>query len=378
MASALTYEHDQEDHISKCSGEAFTYPGFEPELGDRIVMEIGDGLYGCFEITKPPVRTSMRAATYFKISFDFTHYVDEEYSRILDEGVTDVAYFDKSRFLNEPGALITHDEVVEMKYMDNNRVKMIKYFTAKFLDDKIMYTYMRPDSVYDPYVVDFLMKILEFDEIGGRSVMQLYHDAPFMETSIWRAIMDPNVPLEAVPSAASRTLYSLGSKSVLANSLINKYYVRLVKSTSLADYLKELFDQYQQSQGQGDGSGEDPAGDSSIPEMPDDEESDKILGDLLLHIHPHYCECPWVNGESEESYGTSDSLGYILGEGDFFAMMYYFLTTRKIVTLDTLHKAIEGVWKLSPIEQFYRMPILIYLCSVVVGRIHRLENVFFP
>ena len=375
MTNSLSYEYDAENHISKASGEAFTYPGFEPEMGDRLVMEVGDGLYGCFEVNEPPTRTSIRASTYFKIKFDFVHWCDEEYSHLLDEGVVDTAYFDKARFLNEPGALLHHGEVIEMTYMNKQCSKMIHYYEHKFLDKLIMYSYMRPDKVYDPYVTDFLMAVLEFSE-AGTAVMQLYNDAPFKEVSIWRALLDANVPLEAVPSASVRALYSLGSKSVLANSLLNRYYVKLIKSKSLKDYLKELFDEYTH---QDQTPGEDTPGDQSIPQLTPCEDVDKILGDLLLHIHPHYCECPWVNGEDEDGAGgTTDSIGYILGDGEFFFLMYYFLMTRKIVDLKVLHRAIEGVWKLSPIEQFYRMPILIYLCKVVVGRIHRIDNVFFP
>ena len=380
MTGPLNYEHDTDDHISKSSGEAFTYPGFEPEIGDRLVLDIGDGIYGVYEINKPPIRTSIRASTYFKISFDFVHYCDEEYARVMDEGVVTVAYFDKSRFLNEPGALLYHDEVVEMKYCEKQWTKLNHYYHQKFLDDKIMYSYMRKDDVYDPYVTDFMMKMLDYSEIGI-AVLQLFQNAPFMASSIWRAILDPNVPLESVPTAASRTLYRIGSKSVLATSLLNKYYVRLVESKNLKDYLDELFKEYQDSQGEGSGdtSGDDTPGDPTVPELSDACDCcNSILGDLLLQIHPHYCECPWVNGETDMSSGTTDSLGYILGEGEWFLLMYYFLTTRKIVDLKVLHKAIEEVWKLSPIEQFYMIPILIFFCKLICERIHHAESIFEP
>ena len=66
MTGSLQYNHDQDENISKLEGEAFTYPGFEPEKGDKLIIDIGDGRYGAFEVNKPPVRTSIRASTYFK------------------------------------------------------------------------------------------------------------------------------------------------------------------------------------------------------------------------------------------------------------------------------------------------------------------------
>ena len=365
LTRPLDYSHDQDENISKLTGEAFTYPGFHPEAGDKLILEIGDGKYGLFEVTTMPARTSIRASTYFKITFSFISWMSEETANDLDDGVVDVAYFDKLRFLSEPGALLVHDEVVELKYFDKQRAKMVHYFQQKFLDSKIMYSYMRPDNVYDPYVTDFFMKILQFGEMDI-SVLQLYHDAPFMNSSIWRALLDSNVPLESVPTGARKLLFTLGSKSTLANSLINKNYIEFVKSKSLKDYLDEIT---KQSDSSDDGDGTDTPGDQSVPAMPDDDDSDSILGDLLLHIHPHYCECPWVNGESEDS-GSQDALSSILGTGDHFTLITEFLLTRNINSLNKLHELIEGVWKLSPMEQFYRLPVYIFLAGIVQEYIH--------
>lgn len=365
LTQPLQYSHESDDNISKLVGEAFTYPGFHPEIGDKITMDIGDGKYGLFEVIQPPSRTSIRASTYFKISFSFIAWMDEDVAKNLDDSVVDVAYFDKMRFLSEPGALLIHDEVVELKYFEKQRAKMVHYFQAKFLDAKIMYSYMRPDTVYDPYVVDFMMKILNFGELDT-AVLQLYQNAPFLDTSIWRALLDSNIPLESVPTAASKLKFILGSKSVLANSLTNKDYIEFVKSTSLSEYLDSILNK---DDGEDSGSGEGVSGDSSIPPMPDDPDSDEILGDLMLHIHPHYCECPYVNGETEDS-GTTDALSSILGEGDHFDLLSKFLMTRQIDSLNKLHTLIDNVWKLSPMEQFYKMPIYIFLAGIVKDYIH--------
>lgn len=380
MTSALQYNHDTDEAISKMDGEAYTYPGFEPEVGDRFVLEIDHGKYGLFRIVKPPVRTSIRASTYFKISFSFVEYMTEELAAQIDEGVMDVAYFDKARFLSEPGALLIHDEVVDMKFFELQRAKMIHYYQQKFLDEKLMYSFMRPDGVYDPYVTDFMMKILDFSDLGTLAT-QLYQDAPYLDSSIWRAILDPNVPLESVPTGMNKVLYKLGSKSVLVNSLINKYYMKFVDSKSLKDYIDGL------NPPSGDGEGDTPSGeippDPSVPSPCDCDcekcaEADAFLGDLLLHIHPHYTECPLINGESDfdQPGGTSDSLGYILGDGAQLKLLVNFLLYRKIVDLAALKQLINDVWKMSPIQQFYLLPVLIHMSKVVVLYIHHESSVF--
>lgn len=377
MTQALQYEHASDDHISKISGEAFTYPGFHPEHGDKFVYEVDVGKYGLFEIIHPPVRTSIRASTYFKIQFSLVNYMTNELKETLEKGVVATAYFDKARFLNEPGALLVHDEVVELKFLEKQRARIIKYYRQKFLDDKIMYSYMRPDNVYDPYVTDFLIKILDFEE-AGTAAMQLYRDAPFYEESIWRAFLDDTVPLQAVPTSTTIAKHILGSKSVLANALTNKYYLKWIPSQNLMDYLKGLINEDEGGEG---GEGEEGVipPDPSVPELPDDEESDRMIGDILLHIHPHYTECPWVNGDDEESEGgTGDGLGYILGEGEQLALIAHFLLTREIKDLAILHRLIEKFWTLPKINQFYLGAVLIFLARQAISYIHHDNGIFEP
>lgn len=373
MTQALQFTHDVEENLSKLHGEAFTYPGFVPEIGDRFVYEIDMGKYGIFRIVNAPVRTSIRASTYYKIEFELIEYMTEELRAEMDKQVVSVAYFDKSRFLNEPGSLLLHDEVVEMEFMKRMRMKMIHYYQHKFLDETIMYSFMRPDNVYDPYVTDFMMKILEFSELGTLAT-QLYQGAPYLDVSIWRALLDSNVPLEAVPTSTKKLLRTIGSKSVLANSLTNKYYIEWIKSQNLKDYLDEIMNP---KPGGDTPEGEIPP-DPSIPDLPEDEDADKILGNLLLHIHPHYAECPLTENGSELIGGTGDGLNYILGDGDQFTLIAYFLLRREIRDLRRLHSLIEKVWKMEPIKQFYLMPVLVFLCSIVVGYIKHADKVFEP
>ena len=297
-------------------------------------------------------------------------WVSEAVIEELEKGITDEAWFDKTRFLNEPGALLYHDEYVELKYLKKQRVRMIKYHTAKFLDKNLMFSYMRPDVVYDPYVTDFLLRTLEHTEAGYRPV-QLFRDAPFIDTSIWVALLDPNLPLEAVPTAGKKAIHVLGSKSVKHNALTNKWYCYWIPSKSLA----QLFEDLNPSGDDDTPSGEIPP-DDSVPDITGGtDEEEQTLGDLLLHLHPHYEECMGDGSGDESGEGSSgEMLGYILdGSEAHIALMRLFLTTRKI-DLKLLHTCIEEVWKLPPIQQFYKMPIYEYLAYKALEYIHHLEG----
>lgn len=374
MTGPVQYEHDIEETKSKLSGEALTYPGFRPEKGDKFVMEVDTGKCALMQVTEHPTRLSIRASTYYKITFAMVEWVSVEVIEQLEAGITDEAWFDKTRFLNEPGALLYHDEYVELKYLKKQRTRMIKYHTAKFLDMNLMFSYNRPDAIHDPYVTDFLLRTLEHTEVGYRPV-QLYRDAPFIDTSIWVALLDPNLPLQAVPTSNKIGVHTLGSKSVKHNALTNKKYVYWIPSMHLQDF----FDALNSGDDGGDGTpeGEIPA-DPTIPDITEGTENEeRTLGDLLLHLHPHYRECMGDEEEDGSSVAAGGCLDLILyGSDEHFKLLYLFLTTRKI-DLKLLHTCIEQVWKLPLIHQFYKMPIYEFLCAKALEYIQGLEGLLW-
>ncbi len=377
LTNQLDYQHDAENVLNSISGEGVTYPGFRPEQGDRFIMEVDTGKYALMEVSAPPVRTSIRASTYYKINFSMIEWMSENTQALIDSQVTDEAWFDKTRFLCEPGALLYHDEYVEMKFLTEQHAKLWYYFKAKFFDGTLMYSYMRPDGIYDPYVVDFLLSILNFSS-DPYLATQLYEQAPFMDESIWKAILDKNVPLECVPTAIGVKTFYLGSKSVLNTSLINKQYLEWLESLSLADYLDTLKDILFPAEPEqpDEGDGEVP-GDGSLPDIAEGTEGEEMtIGDLLLHLHPHYRECPLAADSKFYAGDEGGPLSFILGGSlDHQMLMYKFLTTREI-DMDLLHKCIEAVWKLSKLEQFYKMPIYIFLAKLAISYIHYSERIF--
>lgn len=480
LTGPLSYNYSAEDLISVVNGEAITYPGFEPEKHDRFIMEVDTGKYAMMEIAEVPVRLAIRANTYFKVQFKLTDWMSETEIEEVDQGVADEAWFDKARFLNEPGALLYHDEYVELKFLKKQRSKMVNYYRSKFLDEVLMYSYLRPDGVYDPYVTDFMLNVQDMSELGYYA-KQLFENAPYIKDSIWSAIRDALVPLESVPTMAGVSTYVLGSKTVLANSLINKRYVMFLESTSLAEYFetieaeeslyvaqvypvdfkvtsvgyaltKDVFfrsnknyylrtcsgtteDPYvytrttdlkyggdiapdtfyeattvwafkpdrtyytringvfspvadtsgvpdpsityylRSDEQTGDSSGNE--GDPSVPSIPGGTANEeRTLGDLLLHLHPHYNECPLTGSGTSSSSGSLSLLDLILGGTNEHIDLLRMWLIKRSIDLRLLHKCIENVWKLPKLEQFYKMPLYMYLADRGMQYIHYSEAIF--
>lgn len=375
MLGSLSFEHDSSDNVVRVSGEAVTYPGFEPSQGDKFIMEVDNGKWGEMDIIEVPTRMAVKSGTYYKIQFSLVHWMSEERQKILDDFVFNEAWFDKQRFLNEPGALLYHAEYVDMKFFELQSAQMVVYHVNKFLDKQLMFTYMRPDGVYDPYVVDFCLKTIDFNEAGCVAA-QLFRDAPCIETSIWRALLSETVPLAAVPTSSVVAKRTLGSKTVMINSLLNKKYVAFEPgSISLLEF-------FEQEDGEVPGEGDDPCGGLEPGDFAGDPDKDRIMGDVLLHIHPHFRECVLTCcgdccccGDTVTD-DTNSALAYLLdGSDEWKTLIRSFLRYRKI-NVDFLRNCIKGVYKLDPIEQFYKIPILVFLARTTVRYIHNNAGIY--
>lgn len=371
LLGSVQYEHATDDNTVTVKGEAVTYPGFQPNTGDKFIMELDSGKYAEMDVYDVPYRMSIKSAAYYKIQFQLNRWIDEDRIRALDDSVINEAWFDKQRFLNENGALLYRAEYVDMKFFELQATQMVTYYCSKYLDKQVMFSYIRPDGIYDPYITDFMLKITDFNE-AGQVAAQLYKDAPCMDVSVWRALLSETVPLHAVPSSAIVLQRVLGSKTVMANSLINKKYVAWEKnSISLADF----FDK------ESEGEGTDPSEGFGPSDLTGGNEAGTI-GDLLLHLHPHFKECVMTCCGDCTDCGdccTDDSnsvLGYILeGSDEYKAMIRKFLTSRKI-DLVTLRKCITNVYKLPSAEQFYKMPIYIFLARTAIRYIRHSVGIF--
>ena len=375
MLGSLSFEHDSSDNVVRVAGEAVTYPGFEPSQGDKFIMEIDNGKWGEMDIIEVPTRLAVKSGTYYKIQFSLVHWMSESRQKILDDFVFNEAWFDKQRFLNEPGALLYHAEYVDMKFLELQATQMVVFHVNKFLDKQLMFTYMRPDGVYDPYVTDFCLKTIEFNEAGCVAA-QLFKDAPAMETSIWRAFLSETIPLAAVPTSSVIAKRTLGSKTVMINSLLNRKYLAFEPgSVSLLEF-------FEAEDAQGEGEQEDPCDGLEPGDFAGDPDKDRIMGDILLHIHPHFRECVLTCcgdccccGDTVTDDSNAALAAILDGDDAWKTLVRGFLRYRKI-NVDFLKTCIKNVYKLSAAEQFYKMPILIFLARTAVRYIHNSVGIY--
>lgn len=217
----------QDPQRSTWTGTAYTYPYFKPNIGDYFTYEVESGKLGLFKVNNV-TRLGIRSATWSEISFELVkNPVDEndEYFKHLLESVTGTYYFDTEAFLASNGALLTTEESENLARLILLRDNLIQYYYSKFYDHNYHHTFIRPDGVHDPYMLEFWYWLEEPCKnlyIPSR----LINHPREMNRSIWFWFRYPDKPIkDPLLKEYCIDIWKNRVWETTINSLINKPYV---------------------------------------------------------------------------------------------------------------------------------------------------------
>lgn len=241
VQGSFEFSFDQEPAVSKWQGTAYTYPYFKPNVSDYFLYMVEEGKLGLFKVNDVK-RLSIRSATWTQIQFELVKYPvtdTDDTMKMLNESVSDTYVFDTDSFLASNGALLTTDESETIKLLIKYRSSLIDYYYMKFFDHNYHHTFIRPDGVYDPYMVTFwywLEEPCRNQWIPAR----LINRPKNMPRSIWYHIRYPDTPIKdpVYPYYCIDTWRSRLWETTI-NSLINKKYVLIHELTdqhAMLDY----------------------------------------------------------------------------------------------------------------------------------------------
>jgi len=305
LTSPLEYSYEQQQTQSSLIGEASVYPGFQPLMGDLFIYPLQAGQLGIFKINAAPRRLTIKKLSAHLISFELIKILNNTELNELLERVRDVAWFDKQRFLNETAALLTSDDVKDLEYMNEKYSELLHYFHTQFYDKYSFKSYVSPDGYYDPYLVEFMKSLVPSEEIGGEFIQQLLPDASLMDRSFWMKLRDPKtINWSNYVSDMYLDYYSSDAVSYLINSLLNRQYLVLTTVTDTPTYV--------------------------------------------------------YNKYISENIGTIDT-------GNFTTLdsLIAFYMEYQVIDVDLLKELIDDIYDVGKIDQFYQIPIIIYMIKLL-------------
>lgn len=223
----LAGNFQDEDNSFEVTGEAVLYPGFEPNVGDIFFLSLGNGKIGEFKVdNKTPM--TYRQGKCYKISFNLLRYVTAQSAAKLEEGVRETLYFDKKMYAGEGAwTLLTHESFITYKSLESLRKELIQHYMNKFFATDSG-SFLRPDGIYDPYVVSFWRKKLSWSDIN-RKIDQLTHRVRDYHKCIWYMFTDRvnTYQLEGITATHSFDFMTADALATDHNALLNRHYLVL-------------------------------------------------------------------------------------------------------------------------------------------------------
>ena len=185
VSGDFNFEFSEDENLGKLSGEAITFAGFVPHVGDFFLYQLRNGKIGVFYIGGIQ-RLAIGQDTYHRINFSLQSYLTPDGRDRLRHQTTSQFYFDKTKFLAGNHAYLTSQGYVEQKDLKHIRLEIIQNYADRFYTTD-MSSFIRPDGAYDPYIVEYWNKKVSFLDSPVRPV-QLFIAVQNYKKTIWSVL----------------------------------------------------------------------------------------------------------------------------------------------------------------------------------------------
>ena len=220
LKAGVQFTSDPLKSNTEISYEALCYPGTNPEAGDRIIYEFGPSQVVIFTVTKVE-RLSPYQDTAWSISFSAQSFVDQSDMDALNGSTKEEVVFTKGMIRGTPYSILTTESYLLLKFITAYRSELINYYFNTFYDETIN-SFLRPDGVYDPTCVRFMVNKISILETGRRCAV-LYRDIDKLyNQSIWGRL-------------ASRYVSNL-------SNITGTYFLTSAQFDGFAAFFNELYD----------------------------------------------------------------------------------------------------------------------------------------
>lgn len=178
---------DDETGETVVEGTGKIIGGFLPAVGDIFLYELFPGQIGLFLVSNTPPLGLHREAAY-EVSFVLKEYATNEVIEKLEQCVVQTYYYGKQTVMGESVIMLSRTDYLDFQKILSFRREMIKYFLQNFYRSKYQ-SVERPDKIYDPYMVSFFNKIVSFEDCAQEDT-SVY---PLMQLANEREANMPNI-----------------------------------------------------------------------------------------------------------------------------------------------------------------------------------------
>lgn len=228
IPQGFAFEADPSNASVEITGDAKMYPGMNPNVGDIFYTSMGDGQIGVFQVTLV-TPTTWRNDRIYIIRFVLQSFLDNVDSDPIEGSVTLTHIFSKTNYLGSTAALLSEQTYLDLQTIKARRSSLIRYYHQTFFCQDIN-SYIRPDQVYDPYAVQFMVNKITMDDLPIRPKNLMGQNSDLYRNSLWARLEDRyNTSLYGLWPLYKTRRHRRTALAVTANELMGYEVVSLEK-----------------------------------------------------------------------------------------------------------------------------------------------------
>lgn len=213
---------DQDENTFEGSGKLLG--GMEGRMGDIFLYEVSPGHLGLFVINDSQA-LAIHTGSFDEVSFSLREYPTNETLTKLEDAVKEHYYYGVLDGVTKRTVLLERQDYINKVGLLNYRKTLIDYYHTEHYSRDLL-TYVRPDGVFDPYLVEFMLRCIGFHDHRSYPPINLLpiHD---FEHSIWQRLLFGKSLFRALKTTYQIDHVRGHSLTAFVTGLMNRSYLEL-------------------------------------------------------------------------------------------------------------------------------------------------------
>ena len=195
VETALNTSYDNDTGITTVSGSALMYPFIVPNISDYFVAEAADSQLAIFRITQVDRKTFNRDSVY-NVSYDLVGLVRNQQTIFndLESKSSRVYHFSKDRLIEGLSPTLREEDYTRVINLKTLYSELAQFYFKTFytVDYGTLMVPGQEKACYDPFIMNFLMKIVQSDdapELSRIRTINTEEDTYIAQSQFWDLIL---------------------------------------------------------------------------------------------------------------------------------------------------------------------------------------------
>lgn len=158
LQSPLASSFDDNENRVTITGTALTYPGVKPNVGDVIILDVGDGRAGQFTVNEVSQR-SIYKNTIYEIGFTLRDILTNILEKRLNDNVVSTNYFNKDFLTHGQNPVISSSAFQARQLIDAAMREALGSWVVEYFsyDIQTMRVPTATGVVFDPFITNLIV-----------------------------------------------------------------------------------------------------------------------------------------------------------------------------------------------------------------------------